>query len=382
VHEDRIHILLAEDSRTEERLVRHRLRSQQAIPYHLAVVDKLSSALHHLENNPVDLLLLDLNLRDSQGAETLKAVREINPDVAVIVLTAMDDAETASACVQAGASDYLVKSRYNANRLGLSIQLATRHARTRNELRALNRELESRVSERTRQLQAANAELEAFSYSISHDLRAPLRGVQGLAGILKEDFADALGEKGSELCDLISERTARMERMINELLSFSKIGRCELRKRGVDMKMLAGEAFAEVCESEERAKGKIAFSIEELPSIEGDQDLLRLVWVNLLSNAVKFSAKREQPEITVSAKTDGNWIVYSVRDNGIGFKMAQSDRLFGVFSRLHSNNDFPGTGVGLANVRRIIERHEGCVWAHAKPGEGATFAFALPSGSY
>jgi signal transduction histidine kinase len=379
VEEARIHILLAEDSRTEERLVRHRLRSQQAIPYHLAVVDNLAAALHHLANQPVDLLLLDLNLRDSQGAETLLAVREISADVAVIVLTAMDDAETATACVKAGATDYLIKSRYNANRLGLSIQLAMRHARTHKELRALNRELEQRTRERTRQLEAANSELEAFSYSISHDLRAPLRGVQGLARVLSEDFKSELGEKGVDLCSLLSDRTMRMERMINDLLSFSRIGRCELRNRSIDMHALAREAFAEACEAEGCDPADITLDLQRLPEAAGDPDLIRLVWVNLLSNALKFSSQSQSPKVAISGKEDGGWLAYSVSDNGAGFKMAVSDRLFAVFSRLHSADEFPGTGVGLANVRRIIERHESCVWAKGAPGEGATFTFALPS---
>jgi len=239
-------------------------------------------------------------------------------------------------------------------------------------------ELEQRVLDRTAELEAANKELEAFSYSISHDLRAPLRAVDGYAGILLEDYAPRLDADGKRVCTVICESARRMGRLIDDLLAFARVGRTAIHLSTVDMAAMAQSIFLEVTTPESRAR--IDFNVGPLPGVAGDQALIRQVWINLLSNAVKFSSKKERAVIEVRAAQSENGVVYSVRDNGAGFEMQYIDKLFGVFQRLHSAKEFEGTGCGLAIVQRIIKRHGGRIWAEAETGKGATFHFIVNSG--
>lgn len=250
--------------------------------------------------------------------------------------------------------------------------------RSEGMFRELNAELESRVSERTAQLEEANKELEAFSYSVSHDLRAPLRAIDGFSRMIVEDHAEGLDPEGRRLLGVVSANARRMAQLIDALLRLSRLGRSEVRCTSVDMASLAHAAFEEIVESPE-ARGRIEFRVGDLPSAMGDPALLMQVWVNLLSNAVKFTSNRERPVIEVDGEVEGRGAVYRVKDNGAGFNMAYAGKLFGVFQRLHGPGEFEGTGVGLALVRRIVLRHGGRVWAEGKVGEGATFFFALPA---
>lgn len=243
------------------------------------------------------------------------------------------------------------------------------------EILRLNATLEQRVAERTAEFEAANRELEAFSYTVSHDLRAPLRAVDGFTRILLEDYAPRLDAEGRRYCGIISDNTRRMGELIDDLLAFSRLGRAELHPAPVDMASLVNAAFLELTTPQERER--IDFHLEPLPPATGDPTLLRQVWANLLGNAVKFSAKKHRASIEICAAREGGETVYSVRDNGAGFDMRYGDKLFGVFQRLHHDRDFEGTGVGLAIVQRIVHRHGGRTWAEGVPGEGATFYFTL-----
>jgi len=242
----------------------------------------------------------------------------------------------------------------------------------------LKAELERRVSERTAQLEAANKELEGFSYSVSHDLRAPLRAIDGFSRMLEEDHGDRLDDAARELIRVVRDNAQKMGQLIDDLLAFSRTGRKALDRADTDMSALVAEVHAGLGTSCARAK----FELAPLPRASCDAALLRQVWVNLLSNACKFSGGRAAPRIEVTGwEGDSGEKVYCVRDNGVGFDMAYYAKLFGVFQRLHSEVEFPGTGVGLAIVQRVIARHGGRVWAEAKPGEGATFFFTLPGGA-
>jgi light-regulated signal transduction histidine kinase (bacteriophytochrome) len=234
------------------------------------------------------------------------------------------------------------------------------------------------VIERTAQLEAANKELEAFAYSVSHDLRSPLRAVTGYTRILLDDYESRLDAEGKRICSVISESARDMGRLIDDLLSFSRVGRAEMRSSAADMAAMARSIFFELTAPE--ARERIEFRIGSMPGAMGDPSLLRQVWTNLLSNAVKFSSKKERAVIEVSSEAHGGEVVYSVRDNGVGFQMQYAHKLFGVFQRLHSTKEFEGMGVGLAIVQRIVHRHGGRVWAEGETGNGATFRFTIGRG--
>jgi signal transduction histidine kinase len=238
------------------------------------------------------------------------------------------------------------------------------------EIRRLNEELEQRVRQRT-------AELEAFSYSVSHDLRAPLRAIDGFSRVILEDYFDKLDDEGKRVLSTIRKNTNKMAQLIDDLLVFSGLGRQEIRISDVDMGKLAINVFKELqVTAPER---KIHFDIKELPSAQGDQAMIRQVFANLLSNAIKFTRPKENAIIEVRGSNEGDENIYYVKDNGVGFDMKYVNKLFGVFQRLHSSEEFEGTGVGLAIVQRIIHRHGGGVRAEGKLNEGATFYFSLPA---
>ena len=253
--------------------------------------------------------------------------------------------------------------------LGTQLGPVLERKRAAEQIDALNANLKRYTIE----LEATNKELESFSYSVSHDLRAPLRAVDGYARMLEEDYQDRLDAEGLRLLGVVREASTRMGRLIDDLLGFSRLGRQELTTRRIDMAALVAEVIGEV-----KGDSRAAIEIGALPPALADRPTMKQVWVNLIGNALKYSGKREAPLVQIGGKAEGGALVYWVRDNGAGFDMRYAQKLFGVFQRLHRTDEFPGTGVGLAIVQRVVVRHGGRIWAEGKPGEGACFYFSLP----
>lgn len=261
-----------------------------------------------------------------------------------------------------------------AQEVATQLAVAIAQARLLEQVRCHGQELEMRVNERTAELKAVNRELESFSYSVSHDLRAPLRAVDGYALMLMEDYGARLDGEGRRLLGVVRDSAAQMGRLIDDLLQFSRVGRKALAPAPVDMRSLAVEVVADLGQAYPKAR----IDLGALPAAKGDRALLRHVWMNLIGNALKYSARNESPQVEISGHVEGAESVYQVRDNGVGFDMRYHEKLFTVFQRLHREDEFEGTGVGLAIVQRVIVRHGGRVWGEGATGQGACFRFALP----
>jgi light-regulated signal transduction histidine kinase (bacteriophytochrome) len=241
---------------------------------------------------------------------------------------------------------------------------------------SLRVQAEMELRNRTTALEIANRELEAFSYSVSHDLRAPLRHTSGYVELLSNRFKDVLPEKGQHYLHEISDSVHQMGSLIDDLLNFSRTGRLEMHKTVLDMNKIVEELSKQL--QQDNPECKIKWVIGNLPAVLGDDLMMRLVWMNLLGNAVKFTSTRKKAIIEIGANIEGSETIFFVRDNGVGFDMQYAQKLFGVFQRMHPTEEFEGTGIGLANVKRTISRHGGRIWGEAKIDKGATFYFSLP----
>jgi light-regulated signal transduction histidine kinase (bacteriophytochrome) len=258
------------------------------------------------------------------------------------------------------------------------MQDVTQRKEAEAQIRQLNEQLEDRVRCRTSELESANRELETFAYSVSHDLRAPVRHINGFLDLLRKTALPALSEQEHHYLKQIADSARQMDRLIDDLLLFCRVGQAVIQPEQIDLNQLLEQSLAQI-ESEVKNR-RVVWTKRNLPSVQADASMIRLVLVNLLSNAIKYTRPRNPAEIEVgSRQTDAHETIVFVRDNGVGFDMRYAEKLFGVFQRLHSNSEFEGTGIGLANVRRIILRHGGRTWAEGKPDEGATFFFSLPT---
>ena len=265
---------------------------------------------------------------------------------------------------------------YDNKKASLIIRDISIRKKTEQKIIELNTELEHRIEERTAQLKSVNKDLEAFAYTVSHDLTAPVRGINGLTQILQENYTEQLDEEGLRLCSRIRANSLKMGTLIEDLLAFSKSNTSEIRREKVNMDQLVQSAISEVGEKEPLSN--VEFKIDKLPPTFGDVSLLKQVWINLISNAVKFSSRKEKPLIEISGYVENDKCYYSVKDNGAGFNMQYAGKIFDAFQRLHSQQEFKGTGAGLAIVQRVILKHGGKIWADGAEGMGATFTFYLP----
>jgi two-component system, sensor histidine kinase and response regulator len=364
-----VRILIVDD---EEALMKALSNTLTGHGYQTAGFTQAQPALAALRQTRFDLLLSDLMMPEMDGISLLRATLEIDPDLVGIIMTGEGTISTAVEAMKSGAFDYVLKPF----KLSAILPVLSRAVALRN-LRLQNAVLQQKVRQRTSQLEAVNKELEAFAYSVSHDLRAPLRHIGNYAGFLTQSKTSSLSEKDRDFLGHIVSSTEHMARLIDDLLEFSRMGSSDMRQTSIDPQALLEEIFRRI--QPEIQTRNIIWKRNPLPPLHADPALLRQVFINLLLNAVKYSGTRDPAEIEIGCLADSpDEIVIFVRDNGVGFDMEYAGKLFGVFQRLHRQEEFAGTGIGLANVRRIIARHGGRTWAEGKVDGGATFYFSLP----
>ncbi len=372
---DCVKVLLMEDNPGDARLIRELLAEGKGGSFRLESVDRLSAGIERLASGKVDVVLLDLGLPDSQGFDTFIKVHNSVPQIPIVILSGLTDEELAAKTVRDGAQDYLVKGHVDSNLLGRSLRYAIERKQAEVELQEYRDHLEELVVQRTTELTAVNKELESFSYSVSHDLRAPLRGIDGFSQALLEDYPDKLDEKGKEYLQRVRSATQRMGELIDDMLNLSRVTRSEMRREIVNLSTLVRTVAAELQKTQ--PERQVEFVIAEGLTVNGDTALLRVALENLLGNAWKFTGKQPRAKIEFGVTQHKGKPAHYVRDDGVGFDMTYVGKLFAPFQRLHSVGEFPGTGIGLATVQRIILRHGGTVWAEGAVGKGTTFYFTL-----
>jgi light-regulated signal transduction histidine kinase (bacteriophytochrome) len=329
------------------------------------------SALATLREGEFDLLLTDLMMPEMDGIALVAAARNIDPDIGAIVMTGHGTIDTAVQAMQGGALDYILKPfRLQEVQAVLARALGVQALRRENAL------LQERERRRSEELLAAYYEVESFSYSISHELRTPLLFVKGFAEMVLERFGDKLGEEGRSMLQVICDGSRNMDQMVNGLLAFSHASGHPLNLKAMDMTAVAQDAVRDAVATHTGPSPTI--DVAPLPEGAADPVVIQHVWSNLVSNALKYSSGRAVPHIRISGWIAGSESVYQIEDNGSGFDMRHVDKLFGVFKRLHSAEQYPGAGVGLAIVHRIVNRHGGRIEAFGELDVGARFQFTLP----
>lgn len=365
---EKARLLIVDD---EAALMEALCNTLQAQGYDVVGCTSAAAALVALEHESFDLLLADLTMPEMNGIELLREALQIDPLLIGIIMTGDGTISTAVAAMQSGAHDYILKP-FN---LSAILPVLKRGLAVR-QLRLENASLAQRLHKRNAELEAANRELEAYTRSVSHDLRTPLNGIIGFTELLNMQFAAQIPAEAQTMLNHVHTSAVLMNQLIDDLLRLSKFGQQALHIESVDIE---SEVHA-LCDELNRQHSARTISLRIdvlLPIIQADRALLRQVFANLLSNAYKFTREVPRAEIEVGSEMRDDEHVFYVRDNGAGFDMADAEKLFGVFQRLHRNEDFEGNGVGLSIVQRIVQRHGGRIWAISAPNQGATFCFTL-----
>jgi len=362
-------ILLVEDSPSDAELIRVMLAEEGSGGFDLRHTTRLATGLEALARGAIDVVLLDLSLPDSFGMDTVRKVRAAAPDVPIVVMTGLKDERVGDQAVEMGAQDYLVKGQVDHHLLLRAVRYAIQRQRSEESLRK-SEEQYRELAERLRQV---NGELEAFTYSVSHDLRAPLRAMQGFAHALLEDCLDALGPDGQEYARRIAAAARRMETLISDLLAYSRLSRSELELGPVDLDAVVMDVLEQL-DPGLREKGARVEVERPLPVVHGHSATLFQVVSNLVINAVKFVAPAVSPHVRIHADPPAEGLVCLwVDDNGIGIEPQHHERIFMPFERLHGSDTYAGTGIGLAIVKKAMERMGGRAGVQSKAGAGSKF---------
>ena len=380
-----INTLLVEDNPGDAFLIQQIFEQTDAQQFQLTHVEFLAQVTDLLKKADFDVILLDLSLPDSQGFDTLLTIENLAPSLPVVVLTGLNDEEIAIKAVRQGAQDYLVKGQFNRELLIRSIRYAIERKR-----------LEEDLKQRTVELEAANQELQAFSYTVSHDLRNPLQNIEGFNYLIEVQYGEQLDEQGRHFIDKVHDNVMRMNQLIEDLLNLSGVQHHQLQCLPVDLSAMAKDIMFRLRQQQPERNSQ--FIVNSDVMTQGDHHLLQVALENLFGNAWKYTGKQEltqiefgidpgeqvkpQPindnnSVSLPSSVKDKSIVYFVRDNGVGFDMNEAEQLFTPFKRLHSSQDFKGTGIGLATVERIIKRHGGDIWAESAVNCGTTFYFTL-----
>ena len=371
-------VLLIEDERTQRAILRTALERDG---FEVEEAEDGSKGLQAFDRVHPDIVLLDVRMPVMDGFAVCAALRRQpgGSRLPILMLTILNDIESINRAYEVGATDFITKP-VAWPVLGHRLRYMLRASDAFQDLAKSEAELAHRVAERTAELETANAKLEAanheledFAHSVSHDLRAPLRSINGFATLLRANEMMALSPDGQDLLRRVVANATRMTQLINDMLEFSRVTRATLKGTKVDLHGLAKQVAEELRDTNPAAEVEIG----PLSVVNGDQAMLRQALANLIGNALKYSSKTDKPRIEIGATSSGGRTVYFVRDNGAGFDMNYAGDLFKLFRRLHTESEFPGTGVGLVIVKRIIERHGGKVWAESTLGQGATFYFTL-----
>lgn len=362
-----VRVLVVDDDYEDYLLVADLLETRRPMMNVVYAADDIAARTSNAASR-CDVILLDYRLGALDGLEVLAAFMKEGVECPIILMTGQDDFDLGRQALRLGAADYVVKGSVTGDLLERAIRYAIERKAMDLQLRRFNTELEHRVAARTEALELATRELEGFTYSASHDLRTPLRAIMGTSRILIEDHAGALPEEGRKLLERQAKAARRLGRLLDDLLELSRIGRYELVTKPVDLSGLVRDVAGEIGSS-------LVVEIEPSLVVQGDPSLLRLLVQNLLENAQKFAKPGERGQVKVSRRPDG---VISFKDAGVGFLQEYEPKIWEPFQRLVRDDEVPGTGVGLANVKRIVDRHHGQIRAEGNLGEGADFLLTLP----
>jgi signal transduction histidine kinase len=376
-NEKSIEILLFEDNLGDAGLIEEMLEEFKEL-YLLKNVETLEEGLDVLNSYHFDVILLDLGLPDSEGIDTLVEVDKKNSTTPIIVLTGLNNKEIGTLAVKKGAQDYLIKREIDSNLLIRSIRYSIERKKIEIELQKSQENLEEKVKERTQALEQSNKELQQFAYVASHDLKEPLRMITSFLQLLERRYIDQLDQDANDFIGFAVEGAKRLDTMITDLLEYSKIGRYELEIKPVKCEDIIEKALINLKVPIEENNAVITYDHQY--TVNCDENLMVLLFQNLIGNAIKYRSQ-EIPKIHISIKKEENQYLFSVKDNGIGIDLKHLERIFTIFQRLHRQEEYEGTGIGLAIAQKIVHQLGGNIWAESDLGNGSIFYFTIPENS-